>query len=274
MATAHASRKPPRHKAAPHRPPARGGKYVYCIAPQGEPLEMGRIGIGQTPSGVFTVPYQQLVAVVSDVPRALEPTRENVLAHQRVTEAVMARRTVLPLAFGSVFRSRKEVLDLLRSAHDAFGEVLAKMKDKLELGLKVLWDREEIIREIESEDPAIRRLRSEISHQKGSTYFARTQYGRLLEATLHARSERYARDIFGALRPVSVAARSRKLLGEKMIINAAFLVSREREKAFDRQVRELGERLRELTFRYTGPWPPYSFANIRLNLERVRPAHT
>jgi Gas vesicle synthesis protein GvpL/GvpF len=24
-----------------------------------------------------------------------------------------------------------------------------------------------------------------------------------------------------------------------------------------------------LTFRYTGPWPPYNFVNIRLKLERA-----
>jgi hypothetical protein len=43
------------------------------------------------------------------------------------------------------------------------------MQDKLEFGLKVLWDRDEIVKVIEGEDEDIHRLKSEISAQKGST---------------------------------------------------------------------------------------------------------
>jgi hypothetical protein len=55
-----------------------------------------------------------------------------------------------------------------------------------------------------------------------------------------------------------------------MIMNAAFLVSRDQEAAFDGKVKELGARYDRLTFRYTGPWPPYNFVNIRLKLERAK----
>jgi hypothetical protein len=55
-----------------------------------------------------------------------------------------------------------------------------------------------------------------------------------------------------------------------MIMNAAFLVARDQEAAFDARVKELGSQYDKLTFRYTGPWPPYNFVNIRLKLERAR----
>ena len=76
------------------------------------------------------------------------------------------------------------------------------MQGKVEFGLKVLWDRDQIIREIENEKEEIRRLKGEITSQKGSTYFARMQYGRLVDAALQARSERYVTEIFEALRDV------------------------------------------------------------------------
>jgi hypothetical protein len=95
------------------------------------------------------------------------------------------------------------------------------------------------------------------------------QYGRLIDAALQARSERYVAEIFDKLRDVSVASRSNKPIGDKMILNAAFLVSREREGAFDQRVKEIGARYDKLTFKYTGPWPPYNFVNIRLKLERA-----
>ena len=125
------------------------------------------------------------------------------------------------------------------------------------------------IREIEEEDEDIRRLKGEISSQKGSTYFARMQYGRLIDAALQARTERYVSEIFNSLRSVSVASRSNKPIGDRMIMNAAFLVSREMEQAFDARVKEIGQQYDKLTFKYTGPWPPYNFVNIRLKLERV-----
>ena len=36
-----------------------------------------------------------------------------------------------------------------------------------------------------------------------------------------------------------------------------------------RRVKEIGQRYDKLTFKYTGPWPPYNFVNIRLKLERA-----
>src|SRR5204862_4484645 len=110
--------------------------------------------------------------------------------------------------------------------------------NKVEFGLKVLWDRDVMLKEIERENEDVRRLKGEISSQKGSTYFARMQYGRLVEAALQSLSERYVADIFERLRSVSVASRANKPIGDKMIMNAAFLVSRESETAFDAKVKQ------------------------------------
>ena len=247
------------------------GKYVYCIIRSTDSIAYGPIGLGADPAEVYTIARGDLAAVVSDAPlEVLDPTRDNVLAHQRVNETVMKEHTVLPMSFGTVFKTHDDVIELLRSASDAFSDVLNKMEAKLEFGLKVVWDRDAIIREIEQEDDDIRRVKAELQAHKGSTYFARMQYGRLMDAALEARSERYVRDFFEQLRPVSVASRANKPIGDKMIMNAAFLVAREKESAFDAKVKQIGARHGSLTFKYTGPWPPYNFVNIRLKLERAR----
>jgi hypothetical protein len=247
------------------------GKYVYCIIRSSEPLRFGQIGLGTEPAEVHTVHYRDIAAVVSDTPtEQLDATRENVLAHERVNETVMRRFTVIPMSFGTVFRTPEDIVELLRGAYDAFSDVLHKMEDKLEFGLKILWERDVIIRELEREDEDIRRLKKEISSQKGSTYFARMQYGRLIDGALQTRSERYVAEIFDQLRDVAVASRANKPIGDKMIMNAAFLVSRDKESAFDSKVKEIGARYDKLSFKYTGPWPPYNFVNIRLKLERAK----
>lgn len=261
--------KTPRRPAAKKADSSRG-KYVYCVIRSGGELSFGPVGIGVESPEVHTVRYKDIAAVVSDTPlEAYEPTRANVLAHERVNETVMREHTVIPMSFGTVFKTSDDILELLRSAYDAFKDVLVKMEDKLEFGLKVLWDRDLIVRELESEDEDIRRLKTEITSQKGSTYFARMQYGRLVDASLQARSERYVLEIFEALRPVSVASRANRPIGDRMIMNAAFLVQRDREQAFDEIVKKIGAKYDMLTFKYTGPWPPYNFVNIRLKLERA-----
>jgi hypothetical protein len=256
---------------AQSRQPDARGKYVYCIIESSEPLRFGPLGIGAEPADVHTINYRDIAAVVSDTPIEVhDPTRENVLAHERVNETVMRKHTVIPMSFGTVFKTRDDIVELLRSAYDAFHDVLMKMEDKLEFGLKVLWDRDVMVKEIELQDEDVRRLKQEISAQKGSTYFARMQYGRLVDAALQAHSEKYVAEIFETLRDVAVASRANKPIGDKMIMNAAFLVAREKESAFDQRVKEIGARFDKLTFKYTGPWPPYNFVNIRLKLERAK----
>ena len=246
------------------------GKYVYCIIESTDPLRFGPIGVGVDPSDVYTVHYKNLAAIVSDAPlEVLDSTRENVLAHERVNETVMHEHTVIPMSFGTIFKTREDIVELLRSAAEAFGDVLNKMQNKLEFGLKVLWDRDQAVREVENEDEDISRLKKEISGQKGPTYFARMQYGRLIDSALQSRSERYVADILDQLRDVSVASRINKPIGDKMIMNAAFLIARDQESAFDVKVKMIATRFDKLTFKYTGPWPPYNFVNIRLKLERA-----
>jgi hypothetical protein len=246
------------------------GRYVYCIIRASQPLKFGAIGMDEQWPEVYTINFKDMAAVVSDIPLApLDSTRENVLAHERVNDAVMRDHTVIPMSFGTIFKTRDDILELLRSAYDAFADVLLKMEDKLEYGLKVLWDRDEIVRQIEQEDEDIHRLKAEISSQKGSTYFARMQYGRLIDGALQQRSERYVAEFLQRLRDVSVASRVNRPIGDKMILYAAFLVQRDQEPAFERRIKEIGSTFDKLTFRYTGPWPPYNFVNIRLKLERV-----
>jgi hypothetical protein len=246
------------------------GKYVYCVIQSADPLKFGAVGIGDNGSEIHTIHYRDLAAVVSDVALGiLDSTRENVLAHERVNEIVMRDHTVIPMSFGTIFKTRDDIVQLLRSAYDAFGDVLLKMRDKMEFGLKVLWNRELVVKDIEDEDEDIHRLKNEIALQKGSTYFARMQYGRAIDAALQARSERYGSEILDRLRDVAVASRINKPIGDKMIMNAAFLVSRDQENAFDTRVKSIAAEHDKLTFKYTGPWPPYNFVNIRLKLERV-----
>ena len=248
------------------------GKYVYCVIRCPDEKDFGPIGIGEGGNRVYTVNFQDIAAVVSDTPiRIYDPTRENVLAHELVNETVMREHTVIPMSFGTIFRTKDDIIELLKSTYQAFEDVLEKMRDKIEFGLKVLWDRDRVVAQIEEQDEDIGRLKQEITgNAQSSTYFARMQLGRLIEAALEKTANSYVMDIHESLKPVAVASRSNKPIGDRMIMNAAYLVERSREQDFDEAVKALSRKYEEvLSFKYTGPWPPYNFVNIKLRLERA-----
>src|SRR5712691_10139802 len=226
--------------------PTPEGVYVYCIIESGEPRTFGRIGIGGRGDEVFTVHYRDLAAVVSRAPLVVyDPTRENALTHEHVQEVVMNDHgfTPVPMSFGTLFKTDDDTVEFLKDTYDALRDVLQKMKDKLEFGLKVNWDRESVLREIEEQNEEIRRLKAEIqTNTQSSTYFARMQLGRLVEQALADKSEAYVREIYDHLRDAAIASRSNKVIGDKMIMNAAFLVARDRAEEFDARVHEIDKR--------------------------------
>jgi len=252
---------------------AQEGVYVYCIIESTEPRTFGKVGIGGRSDEVFTVHYRDLAAVVSRAPLIVyDPTRENALTHEHVQEVVMNEHgfTPVPMSFGTLFKTDEDTVEFLKDTYDALRDVLVKMKDKLEFGLKVNWDRDQVLREIEARNEEIRKLKAEIeTNTQSSTYFARMQLGRLVEQALVDRSESIVREIYDHLRDAAIASRSNKVIGDKMIMNAAFLVARDQAEHFDAKVHDIGKKFEgTLSFRYTGPWPPYNFVTIRLQLER------
>ena len=155
------------------QPEIEQGKYVYCIIKTESPHDFGAIGIGGRGDKVYIVQYKEFGAVVSNCPLIVfDPTRENALAHEHVNEVVMKDFTVLPMSFGTVFRTENDIKEFLKGTYEALSDVLQKMEGKIEFGLKVNWDKDHIIREIETENEEIRRLKEEISSNTStSTYF-------------------------------------------------------------------------------------------------------
>ena len=256
---------------APETSPGEAGRYIYGIVETKEHLNFGKIGIGGAGEAAYGVNYQDIAAVVSKTAVAIfDPTRENALAHEHVIETVMKNYTIIPMSFGTVFRTDDDIRQVLKSIYSSLKDVLKQMAGKLEFGVKVNWDRDQIIDELQQHDEELRKFHQEIVRkQLQSTYFARMQLGRMIDKALAERATLYVREIYEALRSCCVASRDNQPIGDKMIMNAAFLVERKREAEFDAVVNKLAKKYgKRLKFKYTGPWPPYNFVNIRLKLER------
>src|SRR5688500_17676580 len=141
-----------------HQPESEQGKYVYCIIRTETPRQFGSVGIGGRGDRVYTVHFQEFAAVVSNCPLIVfDPTRENALAHEHVNELVMKDFTVLPMSFGTVFRTENDIKEFLKGTYEALSDVLQKMEGKIEFGLKVNRDKDQVIKEIENENEEIDR---------------------------------------------------------------------------------------------------------------------
>ncbi|SEU40409.1 Gas vesicle synthesis protein GvpL/GvpF [Myxococcus fulvus] len=232
-----------------------GPQYLYGVVRADGPLDFGPIGLGMPPSHVRAVCEDGLAALVSPTPSMrVDPTRAHLLAHQRAAEVVLREHTLLPVAFGTVLGSEADVRAMLRSTHEALTSVLTALEGKVELGLKVLYHREHLNRRMELEDEELRRRgdESEAEHEQ--------RLGRAVE--LRAALDMAA--MLEGLRPLAAASRTDAPVGERMLLNAAFLVARRDGPAFEAKVRMLAARSDLYTFRFTGPWAPYSFVDLRL----------
>ncbi|MCE9669618.1 GvpL/GvpF family gas vesicle protein [Myxococcus stipitatus] len=242
---------------APEEPVERP-RYLYGVVRSQGGLDFGSIGLGMPPADVRAVHEGGLAALVSDAPGLrVGPTRANLLAHQRATEVVLREHTVLPVAFGTVLPSEAQVRALLRAARDALLGALEALEGKVELGLKVLHHREHLARRMEGEDAALKRREGESEHE----------HERRVGSAVETRASLDMAALMEGLRSLSVASRTASPVGERMLLNAAFLVMRERVQDFEAKVRMLAARSDLYAFRFTGPWAPYSFVDVRLGLD-------
>jgi hypothetical protein len=235
-----------------------GPQYLYGVVRAVGDLDFGLIGLGAPPADVRSVREGNLAALVSAAPAmVVDPTRAHLLVHQRVTEAVLREHTLLPVAFGTVLRSEAEVRSLLRTAQDALTGALTALEGTVELGLKVLYHREHLARRLELEDPVLGRREGE----------PEADHERRMGVALEARVEQDMGSLLEGLRPLAKASRTGPPVGDRMLLNAAFLVARDAVPAFEAKVKTLAARSDIYAFRFTGPWAPYSFVDIRLGLE-------
>jgi hypothetical protein len=244
--------------------------YVYGVATAaafgtGHPV-VGVSGIGGGGAAVRTVAFQDLVAVVSDVPDTrFDLTRENLLEHQRVLDEVLSRSDVLPFSFGTVAGSDEEVRErLLRGGFDALHEQLEYVRGRVEVAVKAFWEQDRLFAEIVQENDELRAMRDAIAQLPADQAAgAKLKLGQLVEAEMELKSAWEADRLLETLEQHSVDVVVSPNLSDTMLLNAAFLVERTHEDAFDGAMFGLGEAHKgRLTFNYVGPLPPYSFINL------------
>jgi len=210
------------------------GKYLYCIIGANEGRNFGPVGIGNRGDVVSTISYRDLSGVISNSPMTkYVVSRENLLAHEKVIEKTMQDYTVLPVRFCTIATSAEEIRNLLRKRYPEFKNLLRDMDNKIELGIKALWtDMNDILTEIVRENKQIRQLKSktEVKSPSKQVRADKICLGTMVQSALEAKRQSRREEIVATLRKTALDYRFNKTYGDNMILNAAFLIDRSREK--------------------------------------------
>lgn len=248
------------------------GKYIYGIIRHAGEIDFGPIGIGKRGDRVFGIHYKDVCAIVSNSPvTQYEARRVNLTAHEIALEEVMKQFSVLPVRFSTIADTVDDsgILRILERDYGRLSTMLDQMEGKKELGLKVVAIEDVIYKHILEKYTDIKNLKEKlINLPVDKTYYQRMKIGEMVETALQKEKEQFRKLILDTLNPLSTDSKINDNYGERMVLNAAFLIQNEKEPEFDRAVIELDEQLGQmLTFKYVGTLPPYNFVNLVISIE-------
>ena len=236
--------------------------YVYGVVAAG-PLRAPPRGVHEAP--VRLVDDDRVAAVVSDVEAPPHGTRRELLAHFSVVEDIAGDRTILPVRFGTLFRSDRDVREsLLRPRVDRLRRLLGEMAGYVELTLKAAYREDVVLGEIVEERRGVRRLRARTAERSpDASYFDRIELGEQVVAALAKKRTLDGAAILDRLAGLAERVEVGEPTGDYGVVRASFLVARDDVPRFDRSVADLDEDMGwRIRFRYAGPLPPYSFVSL------------
>ncbi|MGG3572931.1 GvpL/GvpF family gas vesicle protein [Bacillus gobiensis] len=249
------------------------GIYIFCGIQTKETSSFGKVTIEGEDRSIFTIHYKDTAMVAAEVPMKIyHPNKENLMTHQKVISSVMAQNdTVIPISFGNVFQTKRDVEVLLENLYPQFAKLFPEIKGKMELGLKVIGKKEWLETAIK-EKPEVEKMKQSMQGKsQNAQYYDRIRLGGMAQNFFASLQNEVKKDIFVPLKEDSIAAKINEPIGETMLLNAAFLIDRSKEEPFDQKVNEVHEKWKDkVQFKYSGPWPAYNFINIKLKVEEGR----
>lgn len=218
------------------------GIYAYCIGTPGHPPPGGVRGLDD--AAVRALAAAEFRVWVSDLARAPSASLDTIRAHNRVVEAAAEEATPLPFRFGQWFASEAALEASLLERREPLGRRLRHVAGTLEHGVRVV-------------DPA--HAHRPPDRSSGTAYLEALARQAREDQLDRARGREVAAALHRWLKPLVRDERVR-LVGGGTVAAIAHLVDRHDTGTYRRRVEAFPARWPELRFLFTGPWPPYGFA--------------
>lgn len=233
--------------------------YAYCLASGIDSLPQPVEGISAAPVRLLKI--ENLVVLVSDLDiDAVPVTRENALGHAAVVRSVLNQTTPLPFRFGTLV-DEQQLKNYISAARTALETRLETVRGCVEMSVKIICDFSE------ADQPEPPKKYQDNMQGAGAMFLAekrREILGDERRAAQAAEISTWLQENLNALaRDKQVTMRP----GGKLVLSAAHLVERSNIGTYRETVGKLREERPELHFLLSGPWPPYTFANVELEFK-------
>jgi len=256
--------------------------YVYGITPA--TIDVRRAPDGLDDARLVLCVDEDLAAVASRLdgerysPSEIERGTENVewlapraVAHDRVLTWLSDHGPVVPLPVFSLFSAEDAVKKILRERRVELRNALRRVERGREYALRVYRIDAELATVAAEHSPRLAELEhAAAAASPGQRYLLERKLDAERKKELHGIGASIARQIAAALRPFAietaetrVSARGGRPDAEgTLILDIAFLVDPGRLEHFQRALTEIVAQRggRGFRFDFTGPWPPYHFA--------------
>ncbi|MFH1288121.1 MAG: GvpL/GvpF family gas vesicle protein, partial [bacterium] len=174
--------------------------------------------------------------------------------------------TVIPVQLGTFIHDETEVKCVLDKGYGLIKEILDKVNDKIEIDVAVIWnDFASALKEI-GEGSEIKKFKDELlTCSEEITNDDRIKIGTMVSSMLAGRREEYSSQIHDILSKISENVRAHDVMDDKMILNSAFLINKNKLRKFDGGIELLDIGFdNKLNFKCIGPLPPYSFYTLEI----------
>jgi len=231
--------------------------YVYCLAE-------GVDRPNKTPRGISGAPvriakFEDLSALVS-VCRAdtFKVTRKNALAHHEVVRSITKQTTPLPARFGTIV-TVQQLSTYISTNRQALKAKLAHVRGGVEMNVRMIGTIPDTSPDSKSENALGPGTAFLLEKQRE---ILREQAGVAQKGQLSA----WLREKLGDL--IKEEKISLVPSGTVILARADHLIERFDVQEYRTKMARAVEERPEVRFMVSGPWPPYSFANIELEFSR------
>jgi hypothetical protein len=233
--------------------------YTYCLLRmQSDEVLPSLRGIDQRP--VFPLRCDRYTMLVSRLERDFSFSPRSIVEHGQVIARLFEDRTVLPMRFGTFFRSEQQVINLVRENRQDLLEAFCRLRGKAEMRVKLLlgFGPPPVSKASELRKPPRRSLRSEDSVPHGDGEPLDPQC-RELAAQLSVR----LKEMF---RPLDQQVTCRRMEGSQLLVDCAHLIEAENVAAYQKLCGQASAQVKDCDIRVSGPWPPYHFLPTSVRL--------
>lgn len=230
--------------------------YAYCLIEDIDSLPAPLKGISG--AGVRKLNLGNVSLLVSDFAGDTVPiNRDNALAHAAVVKSVLNYTTPLPFRFGTLV-TEQQLESYVTLRREALQSKLDLVRGCVEMSVKIIADQNRTDEAPAANDalvtPGTAFLAEKRRELLGSE--ARAAEARDLAVWLENRVTDVVRETRITTNPT-----------ERLLLVAAHLVERDSVETYRGRLREARENRPELHFLVSGPWAPYSFANVDLEFK-------